>query len=228
MKTYRRTWLNLAAGLIAASVSLGAWAQAKPPIKIAAINPLSGAGAFDGQLALEGMQAMAAIINANGGVLGPVVTQAGATGRAAPAAAAAAPRRVADAAAVYLVGHMLADNNARAGTFGLNSQLATRGFAAAKTGTSKDLRDNWCIGYTGRYTVGVWVGNASGAPMHDVSGVSGASDRPRARAPRGHVCRVLRVWRPPPREVDIYDARITAGSGPRTRRQRRCRPMACP
>ena len=70
MKTHRRTWLNLAAGLIAASVSLGAWAQAKPPIKIAAINPLSGAGAFDGQLALEGMQAMAAIINANGGVLG--------------------------------------------------------------------------------------------------------------------------------------------------------------
>ncbi|OYU75225.1 MAG: penicillin-binding protein 1C, partial [Burkholderiales bacterium PBB5] len=25
------------------------------------------------------------------------------------------------------------------------------------------------------YTVGVWVGNASGAPMHDVSGVSGAA-----------------------------------------------------
>ena len=49
---------------------LGAWAQAKPPVRIAAINPLSGAGAFDGQLALEGMQAMVAIINAQGGVLG--------------------------------------------------------------------------------------------------------------------------------------------------------------
>jgi len=108
---------------------------------------------------------------ANGGVLGPVVTQVAGPGR--PAAAPA--RRVADAAAVHLVSHMLADNNARAGTFGLNSQLATRGFAAVKTGTSKDLRDNWCIGYTSRYTVGVWVGNASGAPMHDVSGVSGAA-----------------------------------------------------
>ena len=47
-----------------------AWAQAKPSVRIAAINPLSGAGAFDGQLALEGMQAMVAIVNAQGGVLG--------------------------------------------------------------------------------------------------------------------------------------------------------------
>ena len=37
------------------------------------------------------------------------------------------------------------------------------------------MRDNWCIGYTSRYTVGVWVGNFSGAPMHDVSGVTGAA-----------------------------------------------------
>ena len=44
-----------------------------------------------------------------------------------------------------------------------------------KTGTSKDMRDNWCIGFSSRYTVGVWVGNASGAPMHGVSGVSGAA-----------------------------------------------------
>ena len=47
--------------------------------------------------------------------------------------------------------------------------------SAAKTGTSKDMRDNWCVGWTARYTVGVWVGNFSGAPMHDVSGVTGAA-----------------------------------------------------
>lgn len=87
----------------------------------------------------------------------------------------AAPRRVADAAAVALITDILADNNARARTFGLDSALATRGFAAVKTGTSKDLRDNWCLGFTERYTVGVWVGNASGEPMHGVSGVSGAA-----------------------------------------------------
>jgi penicillin-binding protein 1C len=37
------------------------------------------------------------------------------------------------------------------------------------------MRDNWAIGYSHRYTVGVWVGNASGAPMWDVSGTSGAA-----------------------------------------------------
>jgi penicillin-binding protein 1C len=45
----------------------------------------------------------------------------------------------------------------------------------AKTGTSKDMRDNWAMGWSQRYTVGVWVGNASGDAMHDVSGTSGAA-----------------------------------------------------
>ncbi|MET0333053.1 MAG: penicillin-binding protein 1C [Rhizobacter sp.] len=85
------------------------------------------------------------------------------------------PRRVVDAAAAFLVTDILADNAARAQTFGLDSALVTTGFAAVKTGTSKDMRDNWCIGYTDRYTVGVWVGNASGEAMHHVSGVSGAA-----------------------------------------------------
>src|SRR3546814_4304635 len=40
---------------------------------------------------------------------------------------------------------------------------------------SSDLmRDNWCIGWSQDYTVGVWVGNSGGASMRDVSGVSGA------------------------------------------------------
>ena len=46
--------------------------------------------------------------------------------------------------------------------------------AAAKTGTSKDFRDNWTVGYTPRYTVGVWAGNFDGTPMHNVSGITGA------------------------------------------------------
>ena len=83
--------------------------------------------------------------------------------------------RIADQAAVFIVTDILSDNSARARTFGLDSHLATRGFAAVKTGTSKDMRDNWCIGFTDRYTVGVWVGNASGEAMHDVSGISGAA-----------------------------------------------------
>lgn len=83
--------------------------------------------------------------------------------------------RIADAASVYLTTDILSDNAARARTFGLVNALSTRGFAAVKTGTSKDMRDNWCVGFTDRYTIGVWVGNASGEAMHNVSGVSGAA-----------------------------------------------------
>ena len=37
------------------------------------------------------------------------------------------------------------------------------------------MRDNWAADFSSRYTVGVWVGNDSGSPMHDGSGVSGAA-----------------------------------------------------
>jgi penicillin-binding protein 1C len=77
--------------------------------------------------------------------------------------------------AVQIVNDILADNNARALTFGLDSALRTPFKSHVKTGTSKDMRDNWCIGFTEEFTVGVWVGNASGAPMRAVSGVSGAA-----------------------------------------------------
>ncbi len=103
---------------------------------------------------------------ANGGVQSPVQRRPGAK---------VDRTRVADAAASFLVADILADDNARVRTFGWASPLATRGFAAVKTGTSKDMRDNWCIGFTDRYTIGVWAGNASGEAMHDVSGVSGAA-----------------------------------------------------
>jgi penicillin-binding protein 1C len=75
----------------------------------------------------------------------------------------------------WLLADMLADPAARAGTFGLDSPLVTRGWAAVKTGTSKDMRDNWCVGFSDHYVVGVWVGNTSGAPMHAVSGTEGAA-----------------------------------------------------
>ncbi len=80
-----------------------------------------------------------------------------------------------DPRAAFIVGDILSDGNARARTFGTDSVLATRFWTAVKTGTSKDMRDNWAVGWSQRYTVGVWVGNAGGAAMHDVSGTSGAA-----------------------------------------------------
>jgi penicillin-binding protein 1C len=84
-------------------------------------------------------------------------------------------KNVLDPASSFIVADILADRSARATTFGLENALSTRHWSAVKTGTSKDMRDNWCIGFSDKYTVGVWVGNASGLPMWDVSGVTGAA-----------------------------------------------------
>jgi penicillin-binding protein 1C len=82
---------------------------------------------------------------------------------------------VLDARASFIVADILSDRAARSTTFGLVNELATGFWSAVKTGTSKDMRDNWCVGFSNRYTVGVWVGNFDGASMWDVSGVSGAA-----------------------------------------------------
>ena len=84
-------------------------------------------------------------------------------------------RRVFDPGAAYIISDILSDREARSATFGLENPLSTKFWTAVKTGTSKDMRDNWCIGFSDRYTVGVWVGNFSGEPMRNVSGVTGAA-----------------------------------------------------
>ncbi len=84
------------------------------------------------------------------------------------------PRRVFSRQVSYLVSHILSDPMARLPAFGRDSPLHLDSPAAVKTGTSKDFRDNWTVGYTRRHTVAVWVGNFDGASMHNVSGVSGA------------------------------------------------------
>jgi penicillin-binding protein 1C len=77
--------------------------------------------------------------------------------------------------ASFVISDILSDRTSRSTTFGLENSLATRYWSAVKTGTSKDMRDNWCVGYTDKFTVGVWVGNSSGAPMRDVTGITGAA-----------------------------------------------------
>lgn len=75
----------------------------------------------------------------------------------------------------WQIADMLSDNNAREPAFGAISALRFDFAVACKTGTSTDFRDNWAMGYTPEYTVGVWVGNFNGAPMREVSGVTGAA-----------------------------------------------------
>jgi penicillin-binding protein 1C len=74
----------------------------------------------------------------------------------------------------YILTSILSDHAARTPAFGFNSAVDLPFPCAAKTGTSKDYRDNWTVGYTPTYTVGVWVGNFDGNPMQTVSGITGA------------------------------------------------------
>ncbi len=89
--------------------------------------------------------------------------------------AKAKPERLLDPASSFIISDILSDRTARALTFGLESALSTRYWSAVKTGTSKDMRDNWAAGFSRRFTVAAWVGNASGEPMWDVSGMHGAA-----------------------------------------------------
>ena len=75
----------------------------------------------------------------------------------------------------YLLAHILADRQAASAAFGENTPLELPFVTAVKTGTSKDYRDNWTVGFTQDYTVGVWVGNFDGSSMRKISGISGAA-----------------------------------------------------
>jgi 1A family penicillin-binding protein len=76
--------------------------------------------------------------------------------------------QVVDPRYVYMLTHILSDNNARLITYGPNSLLKLSRPAAAKTGTTDNHRDTWTMGYTPNLVVGVWVGNTDGRPMREV------------------------------------------------------------
>ena len=122
----------------------------------------------------------------------------------------AVPRALIDPAAAWITADILSDASARATTFGTDSALRLPFWSAAKTGTSKAMRDNWCVGFSDRFTVAVWVGNLEGDPMRAVSGTSGAAPVWR------DVMLALHRDRPgtaPPRPAGVTGARIQFASG---------------
>jgi penicillin-binding protein 1C len=86
----------------------------------------------------------------------------------------AEPERILPQSVASVLTDILKDSEARQAAFGRKSVLQFEYEVAAKTGTSKGYRDNWVVGYTAAYTVGVWVGNFDGKPMQGVSGITGA------------------------------------------------------
>jgi penicillin-binding protein 1C len=69
---------------------------------------------------------------------------------------------------------VLADPIARIDAFGEGSALDLPFAVAVKTGTSRNFRDNYAVGFSSGFTVLVWVGNSDGSPMQEISGVTGA------------------------------------------------------
>ncbi len=126
----------------------------------------AGLALGDGEVTLRDMAAAYAAL-ARGGLWRPV--------RESEADPSGPTRRALSPEAAYLVTHVLSDNEARVEAFGHDSALALPFPFAAKTGTTKDYKDNWAVGYTRDWTVAVWVGNFDGSPMRRVSGVTGAA-----------------------------------------------------
>lgn len=72
---------------------------------------------------------------------------------------------------------MLSDGEARVRAFPRNTALDFgKRYVGIKTGTSRNYRDNWAIGFTRNYRIGVWAGNKNGENMHGVSGATGAGE----------------------------------------------------
>ncbi len=87
-------------------------------------------------------------------------------------------KKVLDEGIAFIISDILSDNGARTAAFGSNSVLNIPGkTVASKTGTTDEKRDNWTVGFTPSYVVGVWVGNNDNTVMSPSvsSGVTGAS-----------------------------------------------------
>jgi 1A family penicillin-binding protein len=88
------------------------------------------------------------------------------------------PDQVIDPGVTFIVSNILADANARAWEFGINSPLTIPGHTVSvKTGTTDNKRDNWTIGFTPNILTAVWVGNNDNTPMSQnlASGITGAA-----------------------------------------------------
>jgi penicillin-binding protein 1C len=138
--------------------------------------------------------------------------------------APSAPRRYSRPELVWQIADIMSDNSARTLAFGMNSALRFDYPVACKTGTSTDFRDNWTIGFTPEFSVGVWVGNFDGSPMREVSGVTGAGPILHAVFDYLHTNRGTSWYRTPAaiveRNVHPLTGKLLADSDPRGVREK--------
>ncbi|MFO7321419.1 MAG: transglycosylase domain-containing protein [Chloroflexota bacterium] len=115
---------------------------------------------------------------ANGGKRVPlfaITSITDANGEEVPLPARPEPQQVISPQVAFLMQNILADNEARADAFGLNSGLTIPGYegmVAAKTGTTNDARDLWTMGFTTSMVVGVWTGTVDNSPTNATTGTA--------------------------------------------------------
>jgi len=88
-----------------------------------------------------------------------------------------AGKKIANSEYVQLVNKILNDRKTGIEQFGMKSELNLfQENYALKTGTSRDFKDSWVVGFTPDFLVGVWIGNADNSPTEGVSGQMGAGN----------------------------------------------------
>jgi len=133
-------------------------------------------------------------------------------------ATAASARRLLDPAAAWYVANILIGAPP--------PENAMPGRIAFKTGTSYGYRDAWAVGFDGRMTIGVWVGQADGAPvpglygrgsaapiLFDAFSRTGNAPAPLAHAPKGAIFAATNKL-PPPLQRFISGDGVAAASEP--------------
>ena len=84
---------------------------------------------------------------------------------------------VAETGAVDTISTILSSRYARLKGFPIDSTLDFgEKKVTLKTGTSRNFRDNWTVGYDDSILLGVWAGNKDGENMKGVSGATGAGE----------------------------------------------------
>lgn len=106
------------------------------------------------------------------------------------------PQRPIAADAARAISAILSDPAARLLEFGEGGVLRFPVRTAVKTGTSSDYRDAWTLAYNGRWLVGVWFGNLSGAATEGVTGARGPALLTRSLLARLPADRALRAAAP--------------------------------
>ncbi len=142
---------------------------------------------------------------ARGGIKGELKGVLSLDGRPAQRA-----RPLISAESATIIGDILSDPNARILEFGRGGVLQFPTQTAVKTGTSGGYRDLWAVGYSARFTAGVWMGNLNRAPTRGLT-----SSQAPAVLLRSVFALLEQRWdgAPLPRRGDIVTRTICAETG---------------